>query len=69
MHLGTNSILLGVGAALALGCGGRAPTTGPEAGGGNPEAGADDGGGPDTASDSAAPSCPERIGGAMGVGR
>ena len=58
MHLGTNSILLGVGAAIALGCGGRAVATGPEAGGGNPEAGADDGGGPATASDSAVPSCP-----------
>jgi hypothetical protein len=39
MRLGTNSILLGVGAAIALGCGGRALATGPRADGGNPEAG------------------------------
>jgi len=39
MRLGTSSILLGVGAAIALGCGGRALTTGPQADGGSPEAG------------------------------
>ena len=39
MHLGTDSILLSVGAALALGCGGSTLATGPQPDGGNPEAG------------------------------
>jgi hypothetical protein len=53
MQLATNSILLGLGAAVALGCGGSVAAGGPGPDAGNPEASALDSGG-----DGPAPSCP-----------